>query len=179
MTTVYTVGHSTRGSAEFCEVLQAYAIEVLVDVRQFLGSRRFPHFGAAALSASLAGAGIEYLHEVRLGGRRRGLPDSPNTYWRNASFRSFADYMASSEFAAALERLLGLARQRTTAIMCAEAVPWRCHRWLISDALVLRGIDVVHIIDRQHSQPHVLNPNAQSNPQGIPVYPVPLAGDAG
>jgi uncharacterized protein (DUF488 family) len=147
---------------------------VLVDVRQFPGSRRYPHFGSAPLAASLAAAGIEYRHEVDLGGRRRGLPDSSNGYWRNASFRAYADYLASPAFEAALARVLELAAHRAVAIMCSEAVPWRCHRWLISDVLVSRDIDVVHILDARNSQPHVLNPNARVDENGNLTYPLPL-----
>jgi uncharacterized protein (DUF488 family) len=178
MTTLYTVGHSTRSAPEFREILQAHGIESLVDVRQFPGSRRYPHFGSAALAASLADAGIAYCHEVNLGGRRRSRPDSANLYWHNASFRGFADYMAGSQFGAALERLIERSGQRKTAIMCAEAVPWRCHRWLISDALVSRNIDVVHILDANHSQPHVLNPQAHVDARGTLTYPFALGNDA-
>ena len=133
-------------------------------------------FGAGPLASALAGQGIDYRHEVALGGRRRGTTDSPNGYWRNASFRAFADYMDTPEFAAALDRLVALAAEKKTAIMCAEAVPWRCHRWLISDALTTRGIEVVHLLDARHSQPHVLNPNARIDAQGKLTYPE-AAGD--
>ncbi len=173
MAKLFTVGHSTRGAEEFRHLLQAYEIERLVDVRQYPGSRRYPHFSSASLAASLAEVNIEYAHEVDLGGRRRTQPKSVNVYWRNASFRSFADYMAAPSFAAALARLIVAARTRTTAIMCAEAVPWRCHRWLISDALVALGVEVVHIIDEKQSQPHVLNPCARIDPLGILTYPQP------
>src|SRR5262249_54431615 len=141
-------------------------------VRQFPGSRKFPHFGRVALEAILAEAGIGYRHEVDLGGRRRGAADSPNDFWRNASFRAYADYMATPEFTAALARLIDLAAERRTAIMCAEAVPWRCHRWLISDALVVRGLEVQHIMDAKHAQPHKLNPNAQLSHDGVLTYAV-------
>jgi uncharacterized protein (DUF488 family) len=171
MTTVYTVGHSTRGADEFGELLTTHGIELVVDVRQFPGSRRFPHFSALALRERLASRGIDYVHEMDLGGRRRGNAESPNTYWRNASFRAFADYMASDRFRAALERLVEHAGQRRVAIMCAEAVPWRCHRWLISDALVARGIQAQHILDSKHLQPHVLNSLAQRGADGTLVYP--------
>jgi uncharacterized protein (DUF488 family) len=169
--TIFTVGHSTRSADEFGQVLAAHGIERLVDVRQFPGSRRYPHFGAGPLAASLAEQGIEYRHEVALGGRRRATADSPNGFWRNASFRAYADYMATPEFAAALDRMMALAAEKKTAIMCAEAVPWRCHRWLISDALAARGIEVVHLIDAHCNQPHVLNPNAQLDAHGKLTYP--------
>jgi uncharacterized protein (DUF488 family) len=169
--TLHTVGHSTREAAEFRRLLEHYGVDTLVDVRQFPGSRRFPHFGQEALAASLAEAAIQYLHDGNLGGRRRAREDSKNTYWRNVSFRAFADYMASGPFQDALTTLIELAGRQHVTIMCAEAVPWRCHRWLISDALVTRGVDVVHIVDREHSQPHVLNPNARVERPGILTYP--------
>ena len=174
MTTIYTIGHSTRGAAEFNDLLLTYGIELLVDVRQFPGSRRYPHFGSAALAASLADVGIDYRHEVDLGGRRRGQPDSPNGYWRNDSFRAYADYLATAPFHSALERLIDWAMRQRLAIMCSEAVPWRCHRFLISDVLVSRGIEVVHILDVRNSQPHVLNPNARMDAAGHLTYPLPL-----
>jgi uncharacterized protein (DUF488 family) len=169
--TIYTIGHSTRGADDFRAILDAHGIKLLVDVRQFPGSRRYPHFSARALAESLSASGIQYEHAVELGGRRRPQADSPNTYWRNASFRAFADHMATPEFQAALARLSELGHQRSTAIMCAEAVPWRCHRWLISDALVSRGISVEHLLDADHSQPHVLNPAARRNEHGWLTYP--------
>jgi uncharacterized protein (DUF488 family) len=179
MATIYTVGHSTRSADEFRELLRMYSIERLVDVRQFPGSRRFPHFGSQAMAAGLFEAGIEYAHEVDLGGRRRAGPDSPNTFWRNASFRSFADHMAGPEFRLALARVIDSAAQQKTALMCAEAVPWRCHRWLISDALAARDVNVVHIIDERHSQPHVLNPHARIDSQGQLTYPADGIDQAG
>ncbi len=180
MATIYTVGHSTRGADEFLALLQAYAIRLLIDVRQFPGSRRYPHFGRPALPESLAAAGIEYAHEVDLGGRRQPRGDSPNLYWQNAGFRAYADHMAGDPFAAALERLIARAAQQTTAIMCAEAVPWRCHRWLIADALVARQVDVLHILDESHSQRHEMNPHARIAADGTITYPAPLfAGDKG
>jgi uncharacterized protein (DUF488 family) len=177
MTTIYTVGHSTRGADEFRDLLARHGIELLVDVRQFPGSRRYPHFSSSALAASLAERGLGYLHAVDLGGRRKPQPDSPNEFWRNASFRAYADYMASAEFAAAVDRLLAAAVERRSAIMCAEAVPWRCHRWLVSDALVVRGASVVHILDAEQTRPHVLNPNARVDGQGRVTYPAPLFAD--
>ena len=123
------------------------------------------------MAAWLKAAGIEYVHEVVLGGRRRSSGDSPNAFWRNASFRAYADYMATPEFAAALEGLIALAAEKPTAIMCSEAVPWRCHRWLVSDALVARGLNVVHILDVNQSRPHVLNANARIHASGQITYP--------
>ncbi len=179
MTTVYTVGHSTRGADEFRELLASRGIERLVDIRKFPASRRFPHFNAQPLAKWLAGAGIEYRHEVALGGRRRGGPDSINAYWRNASFRAFADYMASDSFSEALDRLVALAAERPTAIMCAEAVPWRCHRWLVADALTARGAEVVHLLDAEHAEPHVLNPAARVDEHGRLTYPTVDTPNAG
>jgi uncharacterized protein (DUF488 family) len=172
MATVYTIGHSTRSAEDFRELLQHYGIEQLVDVRQFPGSRRYPHFGSGTLAESLA-AGIAYHHERDLGGRRPTRENSPNQYWRNASFRSFADYMATAEFRGALARLVDRDGSLKIAIMCAATVPWRCHRWLISDVLVSRGIDVLHILDARHNQPHVLNPAAKLDEDGVLIYPAP------
>jgi uncharacterized protein (DUF488 family) len=174
MVTIHTVGHSTRGGQEFRELLQAYEIGLLVDVRQFPGSRRYPHFGREALADSLAAAGIDYLHEPDLGGRRRPSEDSPNLYWQNASFRAYADYMSSDAFESALDRLIDRAADRPTAIMCAEAVPWRCHRWLISDALSVRKLEVIHILDWTHSKRHELNAHARVAANGKITYPAPL-----
>jgi uncharacterized protein (DUF488 family) len=172
--TIHTVGHSTRGADDFRELLQNHRIGRLVDVRQYPGSRRFPHFASPALAESLASVGIDYLHEVDLGGRRRPQPDSMNLYWRNASFRAYADYMAGERFEVALERLVSAAADRLTAIMCAEAVPWRCHRWLISDALVARCLSVVHIINSADGKPHTLTSSARVAPRGTLTYPAPL-----
>jgi uncharacterized protein (DUF488 family) len=179
MASVYTIGHSTRSANDFRELLKTAGVEVLVDVRQFPASRRFPHFSAALLKDSLNEAGIAYIHEADLGGRRRPQANSPNAYWKNASFRAFADHMSTPVFLAALERLMASASDRTTAIMCAEAVPWSCHRWLISDALVARGIDVVHLIDATTSKPHVLNPQARISPRGYLTYPSAIPSRAG
>jgi uncharacterized protein (DUF488 family) len=176
---IYTVGHSTRSADEFRELLEIFQVEHLVDVRQFPGSNRFPHFSSAGLTKSLAAAGIGYRHESDLGGRRRAQGDSPNGFWRNASFRAFADYMATTEFRSALDRLLEAAANQSTAIMCAEAVPWRCHRWLISDALAARGREVIHILALKSSKPHVLNPNARVSLEGILTYPAEPAAAGG
>jgi len=134
---IHTIGHSTRSIDEFLELLGTHAIRRLVDIRRYPGSRRFPHFGSAALAQSLDAAGIVYEHCADLGGRRRPSPDSPNKGWRNDAFRAYADYMATPEFRSAIDRLL--ASESSTVIMCAEAVPWRCHRSLIGDALLIRG----------------------------------------
>ena len=170
---LYTVGHSTRELDEFIDLLHTHAIARIVDVRRFPGSRRYPHFGSEALRQSLRDAGIDYRHEPELGGRRRPAPDSPNRYWRNDSFRAYADYMSTPEFQAALQRLLQDAAQASTAVMCAEAVPWRCHRNLISDAVLAAGTPVRHVIDANPAQPHTLNAGARVAADGMLVYPGP------
>ncbi|HEX2202946.1 MAG TPA: DUF488 domain-containing protein [Longimicrobium sp.] len=175
--TVYTIGHSTRTLEEFLALLREHGVEFLVDVRRFPGSRRHPHFGSEALDASLAEAGIAYVHAEALGGRRASdaatAARSPNTAWRNAAFRAYADYMATPEFRQALERLMALAAERTAAIMCAEAVPWRCHRRLITDALLARGVPVADITGPGRAAPAVLSPHAVVRPGGTVVYPAP------
>lgn len=176
MTLIHTIGHSTRTLDELVELLRRHGVDHLADVRAHPGSRRYPHFGRSALEISLPGLGIGYSHHAQLGGRRRGIPDSPNGAWRNASFRAYADYMGSSEFARALDSLIDLASARSVAIMCAEAVPWRCHRWLLSDALVSRGVDVHHIIEAR-SEPHLLTRFARVR-DGKVVYPPESAPDA-
>jgi len=152
--TVWTIGHSTRSIEEFIAILKSFAIEALVDVRSFPGSRRYPHFNKEHLRESLSSEGIEYLHWPELGGRRRARPDSQNLAWRNESFRGYADYMETENFRAAIEQLVEFASAKRCAIMCAEAVWWRCHRSLISDYLKARGTNVVHIIDAGKSQEH-------------------------
>ena len=152
--TIWTVGHSTRSWEEFLALLHAYRIGALADVRRFPGSRRYPWFASEALAGSLPPAGIGYLWLPQLGGRRKVQPGSPNGGWRNPSFQGYADHIASAEFAEGLAALLDLAAGRRTAVMCAEAVWWRCHRALIADVLKLSGIEVVHILDAGHAQPH-------------------------
>lgn len=152
--TLWTIGHSTRSLDEFLGILDVFRIEAIADVRRFPGSRRYPHFAGDALAESLPLHGVSYQWLPKLGGRRKARADSPNTGWRNTSFRGYADYTASAEFAEGLHALLALVARRRTALMCAEAVWWRCHRSLISDILKLRGIEVIHIIDATHSTPH-------------------------
>lgn len=154
MITVWTVGHSTRSAEEFMKILTAHGIEVLVDVRSFPGSKRYPHFNRAELAESLAKVEIEYKHEPRLGGRRRPRADSHNTAWRNASFRAYADYMETDEFKEGVEDLVELARDARVVVMCAEAVWWRCHRSLISDYLKAAGQIVIHLIDENKTEEH-------------------------
>lgn len=153
--TLWTIGHSTRSWEEFLQLLQEHGIERLVDVRHYPSSSRVPWSNMSVLSTHLREAGIGYEHLQDLGGYRTPRQDSENAGWRNAGFRGYADYMDTDAFRAALERLVMLAKQRRTAIMCAEAVPWRCHRSLLSDALVVRGVRVVHILSpgttREHS----------------------------
>lgn len=151
---IWTIGHSTRSIQEFIGLLKTNGIEALADVRQFPGSRRYPQFGSAALKHSLAGEGIEYQHFLELGGRRRALKDSPNTAWRNEAFRGYADYMMTQPFYDGIERLLQLARKKRTAIMCSEAVWWRCHRSMISDFLKVEGHEVIHILSASKTEVH-------------------------
>lgn len=152
--TIWTIGHSTRTLEEFLGLLSEYRIEAIADVRRFPGSRRYPYFASDALAASLPTHGIAYQWIPRLGGRRKVQPGSPNTAWRNASFQGYADYTATAEFAEGLAELLALAAGKRTAMMCAEAVWWRCHRSIVADVLKLRGIKVIHIIDATHSTVH-------------------------
>jgi uncharacterized protein (DUF488 family) len=159
---IWTAGHSTRPIAEFLKLLAAGGVKLLADVRRFPGSRRHPHFGQAPLAAALAEAGIEYRHLEALGGRRtERLPDSPNDGWRVESFNAYADYMQSAEFARALEELETIARQTPTAIMCSEALPQKCHRRLIADALVARGWRVRHLLSPTRIEDHALTPFAR------------------
>jgi uncharacterized protein (DUF488 family) len=160
-TTIWTIGHSTRPIEEFLGLLSGARIVTIADVRSFPGSRKYPQYGKEALGATLAAHGIGYEWLPALGGRRRVAPDSPNIAWRNASFRGYADYMSSPEFAQGLSQLIQLASQARTAIMCAEAVWWRCHRSMIADALSVRGIEVVHILDAKHSVVHPMTSPAR------------------
>jgi uncharacterized protein (DUF488 family) len=168
---IYTVGHSTRPAAELLALLEENGISLLTDVRRFPASRRHPQFSRQALEESLKESGIDYLHEPDLGGRRAPRPDSPNTAWRVAAFRGYADHMASPEFQAALARLIANGARRPTVILCAEALPWRCHRRLIADALVSRGIPVLDILAPGKVEPHALNPDARLLPGGRLIYP--------
>lgn len=143
--TLWTIGHSTRAIDEFLALLKENNIEVLADVRHFPGSRKYPQFNVEPLRGALHAAGIDYAPFTELGGRRKVLPDSPNTAWRHPAFRGYADYMATDAFRDGVERLKELAGRRRTAIMCAEAVWWRCHRGLISDVFKLHGTRVLHI----------------------------------
>jgi len=158
--TVFTVGHSTLPIERFAGVLQAYGIERLADVRTIPRSRRNPQFNADALRAALGNERIDYVPLTELGGLRKPRADSPNTGWRNDSFRGYADYMQTPAFEQALARLIDVSRSARTAIMCAEAVPWRCHRSLVADALLVRGIAVVDILAERSCREHALTPFA-------------------
>jgi uncharacterized protein (DUF488 family) len=143
---IWTVGHSSRTWEEFLVLLQAHRIEAIADVRRFAGSRKFPQFGRDQLPVRLHAAGINYVAIDELGGRRKATPDSPNSVWLNPSFRAYADHMATAEYAAGRAQLLSLAQGKRTAILCAEALWWRCHRALIADDLKVAGIEVRHIM---------------------------------
>jgi uncharacterized protein (DUF488 family) len=158
---VWTIGHSTRAFEEFLALLQSQRIEVVADVRRFPGSRKYPHFSAESLKAGLQEQEIGYEWFQDLGGRRKPDPHSHHTVWRNPSFRAYADYMDTHEFREGLARLVLLARRKRTAIMCSEAVWWRCHRSLIADALKVAGIQVMHILDRHKIVDHPYTAAAQ------------------
>ena len=171
MNIVYTVGHSTRTAEEFAALVKTFEVEQLADTRTIPRSRKNPQFESAALRHTLQQQGIAYLHLPELGGLRHPRKDSLNTAWRNDSFRGYADYMQTSEFAAALDRLIGLSAMRITAIMCAEAVPWRCHRSLVADALLIRDIPVVDILSATNSKQHQLT--AWARVDGLRItYPI-------
>ncbi len=170
--TILTVGHSTRSLEEFLHLLAGHDVDRVVDVRTIPRSRHNPQFNAATLPAALAKAGVGYLHMAALGGLRHAKPDSPNTGWENASFRGFADYMQTPAFERALATLIRLAGQDRLALMCAEAVPWRCHRSLIADALWVRGIPTEHILVATRRQPHVLTSFARVEGSHL-TYPAP------
>jgi uncharacterized protein (DUF488 family) len=153
---IYTVGHSTHSLDDFVGLLRAYGIERLVDVRTIPRSRHNPQFNFDTLGRFLRNRRIGYRHMKELGGLRHARADSPNTGWHNPSFRGFADYMQTPEFASAVAKLIELATEKITAIMCAEAVPWRCHRSLIGDALAIRGVEVRDIFSSKITKPHIL-----------------------
>ncbi len=153
---IFTIGHSTRTWDDFVAILKSHNIQALADVRRFPGSRRHPHFNAGAMKDALPRDAIQYLPMPALGGRRPAQPDSPNTAWRNASFRGYADYMRTPEFLSALDSLQSIASEKPTAFMCAEALPWQCHRSLIADALLIRGWEVLDIYDARQIKPHTL-----------------------
>jgi uncharacterized protein (DUF488 family) len=195
---MYTLGHSTRSLEELLALLREHGIKRLVDIRRYPGSRRHPHFSREALERSMPEHDVEYVHMPELGGRRKPRGDSPNMALRNEQFRAYADYMATREFAEAIDRLLRVPRSSSgslgssalseglrgtqeptnsparTAIMCAEAVPWRCHRNLVSDDLVRRGVEVVHIIGRNSAKRHEMTADARVEGDHV-AYPAPQA----
>lgn len=156
---IYTIGHSTRTLDELVRLLRESGVQRLADIRRFPGSRRYPHFSRESLAQSLPEHGIEYVHIPELGGRRKELPHSPNTALRNGQFRAYADHMTTDEFRTGIDRLLNT--EKTTAYMCAEAVPWRCHRNFVSDELVRRGHEVVHILNFGSRKRHEISPLAR------------------
>jgi len=168
--TIYTIGHSTHSEEDFIEMLKAHGIQLLVDVRTIPKSRHNPQFNNDALEKSLQASGIVYQHIPALGGLRHTKRDSMNQAWENASFRGFADYMQTTEFEEGLLLLISSAEKQKAVIMCAEAVPWRCHRSLIADALLIRDITIMDIMSRTAAKPHALTPWAEVH--GIKVtYP--------
>ena len=171
---VFTIGHSTRSIEDFLELLRVHGVTCLLDVRTIPRSRHNPQFNRDTLPESLRQASIDYGHMPELGGLRHTRPDSPNMGWRNSSFRGFADYMQTPAFETGIEALIAAAAREPIAIMCAEAVPWRCHRSLIADALVVRGIPVDHIMSVTRANPHVLTPFARVHGTHI-TYPAETA----
>jgi uncharacterized protein (DUF488 family) len=158
---IITIGHSTRTLEKFIHLLTSNGITCLVDVRTVPRSRHNPQFNRETLPHQLMKAGLGYVHLPGLGGLRHAKDDSPNRGWQNASFRGFADYMQTPEFAQSLEELIKLSKNDRVVLMCAEAVPWRCHRSLIADALLVRGLHIEHIISSTHCRNHTLTPFAQ------------------
>jgi uncharacterized protein (DUF488 family) len=152
--TIWTFGHSTRSQEEFVAVLQSFQIEVLVDVRRYPGSKKYPQFNTSALETYLPASGIRYMPEEELGGRRKPRPDSHNTAWRNEAFRGYADYTETKDFEEGIAKLTEIATQKRTAYMCSEAVWWRCHRAIISDYLKERGWTVMHIMGKGIAKEH-------------------------
>jgi uncharacterized protein (DUF488 family) len=175
---VLAIGHSTRPAEELLELLRSCGVRVLADVRTVPRSRRNPQFAAEALAPALELAGIRYAHLPRLGGLRRPRPASPNGGWRNEGFRGYADHMQTPEFEEGLVELRALAREGPVAVMCAEAVPWRCHRSLLADALHARGVEVEHIVGRGRTRPHRLTPFAVVEGRRVryPAPPPPAGG---
>jgi len=170
MPVVYTIGHSTHPIDEFLLILKTYSINLLTDIRTVPRSRHNPQYEQAEFRKSLQRQNIDYVHMPSLGGLRHARKDSVNTGWKNASFRGYADYMQTQEFAVAIDELVALAEKSKTAIMCAEAVPWRCHRSLVSDALLIRGLEVIDLLSGTNAKPHKITPWAVIQGQQI-TYP--------
>ena len=167
---VFTIGHSTQSLDEFLAILRAHGVKRLIDIRTIPRSRHNPQFNGDTLAAFLRRKGINYRHMKALGGLRHAQPDSLNMGWRNSSFRGFADYMQTDQFAEAVDKLIELAAEKPAAIMCAEAVPWRCHRSLVADALAVRGVAAFHIFSATNARRHSLTPMAKV--KGVTVtYP--------
>ncbi len=169
--TIYTIGHSTHPIDEFVELLKAHGVKKLIDVRTIAKSRHNPQFGQEKLAASVRECHITYRRMESLGGLRHTRKDSPNGAWRNKSFRGYADYMQTAEFAAAVDKLVEHGKRGDAAIMCAEAVPWRCHRSMIGDALVVRGVEVLDIMSKTSAKPHTLTSFAKVDGTSV-SYPV-------
>lgn len=167
---IYTIGHSTRTLDELVEVLKAYGVDLLVDIRSVPKSRHVPQFNEDNLAKEMPKHGIGYKHLEKLGGLRHTTKESANLGWRNASFRGYADYMQTPEFADGIDELLQLANTKTVAIMCAEIVPWRCHRSLVGDALLVRNISVIDIFDTKKTEPEKLTSFAKVSDTTI-TYP--------
>lgn len=167
---ILTIGHSARPLPEFTALLESHRVQQIADVRRYPASARWPHFNKDALAAALAAAGVDYRHFPALGGRRRAKPDSPNTAWRSESFRGYADHMQTSEFANGLLDLLDFSERATTALMCAEALWWECHRKLLSDVLLVRGVQVRHILSTAAPKRHELSEFAREV-SGTITYP--------
>jgi uncharacterized protein (DUF488 family) len=178
MPTLHTVGHSTRSLDELIALLAAHGVNGVADVRRFAGSRRLPHFNAENLAAALPSRGLLYLPCPLLGGRRKPAAESVNHGWRNASFRAYADYMQTPPFTEGLQQLMDRAISTPLAIMCAEAVPWRCHRSLIADALLIRGWTVIDIMSETKATPHKLTPFARVHATQITYPPEEPTGTA-
>jgi uncharacterized protein (DUF488 family) len=173
---VLTIGHSTRPLEDFIDLLRTHRVKMIVDVRTVPRSRHNPQFNLDTLPEALRGVGIRYEPMRGLGGLRHARSDSPNTGWHHLSFRGFADYMQTEEFERNLEKLIRLAQRKRTCLMCAEAVPWRCHRSLIADALQVRGLSVEHITSKSEPQPHKLTPFARVEGTRI-TYPAQIESD--
>lgn len=154
--TIFTIGHSTRPIEKFVLILQSYGIRKLVDIRTIPKSRRYPQYGEENLKQSLEEAGVAYVQMRELGGLRPAVKNSENKGWNNQSFRNYADYMQTDEFRKGVEDLYEKSKETTTVMMCAEAVPWRCHRRLVGDALLVRGVEVMDIFDEKNVKPHTL-----------------------
>jgi uncharacterized protein (DUF488 family) len=176
MMTIWTVGHSTRAFQDFLSLLEAHGIEFLADIRTVPRSRRNPQFNREELANTLGAAAIEYRHMPGLGGLRHPRKDSINTAWQNDSFRGYADYMQTEDFARNLGALMELGKCRRIAIMCAEAVPWRCHRSLVADALAANGVEVLHILSETSAKPHTTTGFARIEGGRVtyPGFPVPV-----